>query len=82
MIAISLPLELEEVLADLCRQTGQSAEQLALKALLERLEDFEDARVAEARLSDPSATFIPLDEVMRKFGLSPKDERQDKPAAE
>jgi hypothetical protein len=80
MITINLPPELDKVLADMVRETGRSAEHIALGALLERLEDFEDVRIAEERLRNPVGPSIPLEEVMRKFGIG--DKRQDKPAAE
>jgi predicted DNA-binding protein len=81
-ITITLPQELEPVLADMVRETGRTAEELALSALLERLEDFEDVKIAEERLRDQEGPGIPLEEVMRKYGLAASDEKQSKPAAE
>lgn len=79
-ISITLPDELDGVLDELVRKTGESAEQIALRALLDRLEDFEDLQIAEERLQNPEGPAIPLEEVMRKYGLL--DEQQSKPAAE
>jgi hypothetical protein len=82
MITINLPPELDTVLADLMRETGQSAERIALDALLERLEDFEDVRVAEERLRNPSGPNIPLEDLLRKYGSLDADRQHTKPAAE
>lgn len=40
MLTISVPKELESVLADMVRNTGRSAEEIASAALADRLEDF------------------------------------------
>jgi RNase adaptor protein for sRNA GlmZ degradation len=82
MITINLPPELNTVLADMMRETGKSAEQIALEALLERLEDFEDVRVAEERLRNPSGPNIPLEKLMQKYGLLDDEGQHNKPAAE
>ena len=82
MITINLPPELDTVLANLMRETGQSAEQIALGALLERLEDFEDARVAEERLRDDDGVQIPLEEIIKDIEEREARERFTKPAAE
>ena len=82
MITINLPPELDTVLADLMRETGQSAEQIALGALLERLEDFEDARVAEERLRDDDGVRIPLEEIIKDIEEREACELSAKPAAE
>lgn len=74
-IAITLPQELEAVLAEMVRESGRTAEDIALSALLERLEDFEDLKIAEECLRNPQDPSIPLEEVMRKFGLLPTAEK-------
>ena len=79
-ITITLPEELDAVLNELARRTGESAERIALRALLDRLEDFEDVEIAEERLRNPEGPPIPLEEVMRQFGLL--DQEQSKPVAE
>ncbi|MCB1454349.1 MAG: hypothetical protein KDJ43_11945 [Rhizobiaceae bacterium] len=50
------------------RYTGQSAEQIALAALLEQLEDFEDLRISEARMSD-NPQFFSMEEAMFRLGI-------------
>lgn len=81
-ITISLPQELEAVLAEMVRESGSTAEEITLSALLERLEDFEDVKIAEERLRNPEGPNLPIEEVMRKYGLAAPDEKQSKPAAE
>ncbi len=81
-ITIDLPEELRDLLAELCREEGKSAEQLARRLLLDRLEDFEDERIALERLNDPEASGIPLEDVMRKYGLMDEKGERTKPAAE
>ena len=82
MITFSLPPELDTVLADLMRETGQSAEQIALGALLERLEDFEDVRIAEERLRTDSGVRIPREEIIKDIEKREASELAAKPAAE
>lgn len=81
-ISFDLPDELHDLLAELCRDEDTSAEQLARRLLLDRLEDFEDGRIALERLNDPQATGIPLEDVMRKHGLLDEKGERTKPAAE
>lgn len=81
-ITFDLPDELGELLADLCREEGIASDELARRLLLDRLEDFEDVRIAMARLNDPEAEWIPLEDVMRKHGLLDEKGERTKPAAE
>lgn len=81
-ISFDLPDELRDLLAELCRDEDKSAEQLARRLLLDRLEDFEDARIAMERMNDPDAEWIPLEDVMRKHGLLDEKGERTKPAAE
>ncbi len=81
-ITFDLPDELRDVLAELCREEDKSAEQLARRLLLDRLEDLEDARIALERLNDSQPSGIPLEDVMRKYGLLDEKGERTKPAAE
>lgn len=81
MLSINLPAEAAEVLTRMARETGRSEEQIALEAILEVLEDWEDLLIAEERIKDPGP-FVSLDEVMRKLELREAEARRAKPAAE
>ena len=81
-ISFDLPDELRDLLADLCREESMASDELARRLLLDRLEDFEDVRIAMARLNDPEAEWIPLEDVMRKHGLLDEKGERTKPAAE
>jgi RHH-type transcriptional regulator, rel operon repressor / antitoxin RelB len=72
MLAIRLPAEIEERLDRLAAATGRTKTFYARKAILAYLEDLEDAYLAERALDDHHAskeTAIPLDEVMKRYGL-------------
>ncbi len=72
MLAVELPKEVEERLERLSRKTGRAKADYILEAILEYLDDIEDASLAEARLEDIRAgrtQTIPLEEVMRRHGM-------------
>lgn len=81
-ISFDLPDESRDLLAALCRDEDTSAEQLARRLLLDRLEDFEDVRLAEARLKASGGHGLKLEDVMRDFGLVDEKGERIKPAAE
>jgi predicted transcriptional regulator len=81
MLSINLPAEAAEVLARMARETGRSESRIALEAIIEVLEDWEDSLIAEERMKD-SGPFVSLDEVMTKLELREAEERRAKPAAE
>lgn len=81
-ITFDLPDELGDLLGELCREENMTSGDLARRLLLDRLEDFEDVRIAMARLNDPEAEWIPLEDVMRKHGLLDEKGERTKPAAE
>lgn len=81
MITFTLPPGLEAVMSEMARKTGQTAEQIILDAVEEHLADFHDLRIAEERLRNPEGRAVPLDEVLRKYGLDDR-EPLGKPAAE
>jgi RHH-type transcriptional regulator, rel operon repressor / antitoxin RelB len=72
MLAIELPEEVDTRLEQLVKETGRTKSDHVLEAILEYLDDLEDLRIAEARLEDIRAGHsrtIPLDEVMREYGM-------------
>ena len=72
MLAIRLPTDIEERLNALAKATGRSKTYYVREAILEHLDDLEDAYLAERRLEDiragHSRTYS-LEEVERELGL-------------
>lgn len=68
MITIDLEPSLERRLKVLARKTGCTIDFHAREAILERLEDLEDAALAVERLGDPAKTFS-SEEVKNELGL-------------
>ena len=54
MLAIRLPEEIEQRLADLAARTGRSKSFYAREAILEHLEELEDAYLGAERLKTPA----------------------------
>ena len=50
MLAIQLPAEIERRLESLVKRTGQTKAHFARQAILEQIEELEDAHLAMARL--------------------------------
>ena len=72
MLAIRLPPDVESRLEALARATGRSKTFYAREAILEHLDDLEDIYLAEQRLIDLRAgktQAIPLEDVMKRYGL-------------
>ena len=72
MLAIRLPIEIENRLEALAKATGRSKTFYAREAILEHLDDLEDVYLAEQRLIDLRAgksQAIPLEDVMKRYGL-------------
>lgn len=72
MLHITLPSEAEALLEDLAHRRGTDSKAVALRAVLEYLEDEEDARIAEAALDEHYRTggkTISLEEAVKKLGL-------------
>ncbi|MER9654906.1 DUF6290 family protein [Mesorhizobium sp. M0152] len=82
MMTVKLPHETEKLLADMARASGRTADQVALDAILEAIEDWQDAKIAEKRLEEDDGVRVPLEEVLRKLELREAEERRKKPAAE
>jgi len=73
MLAIRLPEEIENRLEALSKATGRTKTYYAREAILEYLDDLEDLYLAQQRLADLRAgrsSAIPLEEVMKKYGLA------------
>jgi RHH-type rel operon transcriptional repressor/antitoxin RelB len=73
MLAIRLPEEIENRLEALSKATGRTKTYYAREAILEYLDDLEDLYLAQQRLADLKAgrsSAIPLEEVMKKYGLA------------
>jgi RHH-type rel operon transcriptional repressor/antitoxin RelB len=72
MLAIRLPIEIEQRLETLAKATGRSKSFYVRAALLEHLGDLEDVYLAEQRLEDiragRSRTYT-LEEAERELGL-------------
>jgi len=72
MLAIRLPVDIENRLEALAKATGRSKTFYAREAILEHLDDLEDLYLAEQRLIDIRAgktQTIPLEEMMKRYGL-------------
>jgi RHH-type rel operon transcriptional repressor/antitoxin RelB len=70
MLAIRLPDEIEKRLEKLAKKTGRTKSYYVRQAILEYLEDMEDYYLAEERLkSFNEAKTIPLEEIMKRYGL-------------
>jgi predicted DNA-binding protein len=72
MLAIRLPPEAEALLHDLAQRRGSDPKTVALRAVLDYLEDEEDARIAEAALDEHYKTggkTYTLEDVAKKLGL-------------
>ena len=72
MLAVRLPIEIEQRLESLAKATGRSKAYYVREALVEHLGDLEDVYLAERRLEDiragRSRTYS-LEEVERELGL-------------
>ena len=73
MLTIRLPIDLEKRLTDLSARIGKTKTAIVREAILEHLDDLEDAYIAEKHLEDVRAgrsrTYT-LEEVEAELGLS------------
>jgi RHH-type transcriptional regulator, rel operon repressor / antitoxin RelB len=75
MLAIRLSDKLEKRLDRLAKRTGRTKTYYAREAILQHLDELEDIYLAEKRLENIRAArtkTIPLEKVMRRYGLKPK----------
>lgn len=73
MLAIRLPVEIEDRLDNLARRTGRSKTFYAREAILEHLENLEDLYLAEQvvrRIESGEESTSTLDEVEARLGLA------------
>jgi RHH-type transcriptional regulator, rel operon repressor / antitoxin RelB len=68
MLAVRLPADIENRLDTLARKTGRTKTFYVREAILEHIEDLEEAYVALDRLKKP-AKRLSMEEVERKLGL-------------
>lgn len=68
MLAIRLPVKLEEKLDHLAKETGRTKSYYARKAIEQFVEDREDCLLAVARLEENNPR-ISFGEVLRELGL-------------
>lgn len=72
MLAIRLPIDIENRLEALAKATGRSKTFYAREAILEHLDNLEDLYLAEQRLIDirsGKTKTIPLEDVMTRYGV-------------
>jgi predicted DNA-binding protein len=82
MITVKLPQKTEKLLADMAKASGRTTDQVAVDAILEAIEDWQDSRIAEERVRNDDGIRISLEEMIRQLELREGDERSKKPAAE
>jgi len=72
MLSLRLPADIETRLTNLAKLTGRTKTFYAKAAILEKLDDMEDLYLAEQRYADILAgrsKAIPLEEVMKEYGM-------------
>ncbi len=72
MLAISLPPKIEARLDTLAKETGHTMDNYVREMILQHLEDVQDLRDAEKIMEDirsGRSKTIPLEEVMKRYGL-------------
>ena len=67
MLALRLPPDLERRLDALAKKTGRSKSFYAREAILEHIEDLEDAYLAEERHRADSGERISLEQMMERY---------------
>ena len=67
MLALRLPPEIEARLDALAKRTGRTKSFYAREAILEHLEDLEDAYVAAERVRTDTGERISLEEIMEQY---------------
>ncbi|UVK52019.1 hypothetical protein DBIPINDM_005350 [Mesorhizobium sp. AR02] len=82
MITVKLPPKTEKLLADMAKASGRTTDQVAVDAILEAIEDWQDAKIADERLREDDGVRILLKEMIRKLERREVEERAKKPTAE
>lgn len=76
MLTVRLPSDLEQRLDALARRTGKTKTFHAREAILQCIDDFEDAYLAEdayKRFKESGEKAIPLQEALKEYGLDVND---------
>ena len=71
MLTLDLPKELDDLLARFARDLGLAKEELALRAIKDRIEDLEDLAAGEAALAGDDGKRIPMADIIAEFGEQP-----------
>lgn len=82
MLKLDLPEELDHLLSRFAKELGIAKEELAIRAIKDRIEDMEDLAVAEAVLAKDDGKRIPLSDIMAEFGDDPDGDGSSLHAAE
>jgi RHH-type rel operon transcriptional repressor/antitoxin RelB len=72
MLAIRLPEEIEQRLDALAKETGRTKTFYVRQAIIEQLDDIEDYYLAEKALQEiksGKSKLIPLEEIMKRYGM-------------
>lgn len=69
MLTVELGAEAERLLRELADRAGMTQSDLAREAIMNLLQDAEDLRVAEERLTNPGRIYS-AEEAKRELGLS------------
>ena len=67
MLALRLPEDIERRLEALAQRTGRSKSFYARQAIVEHIDDLEDAYLAEERHRSDSGDRIPLEDMLRRY---------------
>lgn len=71
MLSISLTAEQVKLLQAMAGETARTPEDIARRAVLDAMEDYEDYKIAAERLSTSDGTSYSLEELLAKY---PEDE--------
>ncbi len=72
-MSLRLPAEIEDRLAALAALTGRSKTFYAIEAIVEHIDDLEDAHLASevrARLRSGAEARVPLNDLLAEYGLA------------
>lgn len=67
---VHLSPEIESKLSVISQQVGLGKNELIVEAIMNYLEDFEDIKDAQERLSNPPSRYLSLEEVEKELGLA------------
>jgi predicted DNA-binding protein len=67
MLTLHLSAEVQDLLNTLAGETGRTPEEIAYRALLDVLEDHEDAKIADERIRTSDGTTIPWEDIKNQY---------------